>query len=266
MKTLYLLLLLPVACTGTRSKPPAAVHLLIDGDEVTVRDPQVLSVDDANERFQVSFATDADLDHAKTMVLMIGEDSLRPSGWGRNGDQGFQMTVPATAAQARAFAAALGVPARDRAPWQGRLTGKLEAAGTFAVGAERMPLRFELTNDGQAPVWLMDGGRGRNALGRDNRFTFEVERDGERLPARTVHDFGGLGVYRRILPGGTWTLEPDLAHWFTFDRPGKYTVRAIYEAEQMPFDYEPGKALPMGFHAHLQHTEPVPAELVLTVR
>src|SRR5688572_12989226 len=113
MKTLSFLLLLAVACTGTPAKPPT-VRLLVDGSEATVRDPQVLSVDDANERFQVSFATDTDLDHARIMVLMVGDESLRPSGWGRYGDQGFQMTVPATAAQARSFAAALGVPARER--------------------------------------------------------------------------------------------------------------------------------------------------------
>ena len=158
------------------------------------------------------------------------------------------------------------MPARERETWRGELTGKLETLGELAAGAERLPLCFTLTNTGPVTVWFMDGGRGRNELGRDNRFTFVIERDGEPLSTRELYDFGGLASYRRLAPGESQALELDLAHWIRLEKAGKYSVRASYEAELMPAEFEPGKVLPMGWHAHLVRTRSVQAGLALDAR
>lgn len=170
------------------------------------------------------------------------------------------------ASDATRIAGALGVVARERAPWSGRLEARLRAAGDVAAGTDTVPLQFELTNAGGVPLWFHDGGRGRNQLGRDNRFHFAVERDGEALPIAEIFDFGGHGNYRRLGPGESWTFAVDLAHWCRLDRPGAYRVHATYDAELMPAEYEPGQPLPPGMYSHWRRERAVAAEFVLTVR
>jgi hypothetical protein len=254
----------PPAPAADPAPAPAPVHLLIDGVEAPFHDPQVLALDDANEHFHVVLAT-ANHTEQGSFALVHGDASLPASSWGRSGEESY-VVVTTTAPQARALASALGVPARERPAWPGRLSGLLESAGPVAAGAEHVPMRFQITNTGPVAFSFVDGGRGRNELGRDNRFTFVVERNGERLPIRTVDDFGGLGVYRRLEPQGTWTLTLDLGHWCRFDRPGQYRVTATHDAELMPAEYQPGEALPMGWYSFLLRNRKVSAEAVLTVQ
>jgi hypothetical protein len=262
------LLLLVCACAGAPPAPqPACVRLCVDRAEVGFHDPQVLAVDDANERWQISLGGKPlpEPGSGHTIELVLGELRLAAQSWGRSGDEG-DFTFAATPAEARALAAALGVPAREREAWRGELTGTLAAEGELAAGAEHLPLRFTLTNSGPVALWFLDGGRGRNELGRDNRFTFEVEREGEHLATRELVDFGGLGGYRRLAPGESHVLELDLAHWIRPQRAGCYDVRASYEAELLPAEFEPGKPLPPGWYSHLTHTRSVQAALTLVLR
>jgi hypothetical protein len=246
---------------------PACVSFLVDETEAAFRDPQVLAVDDANEHWQISLGGKPlpEPESGHTIELVLGELRLVAQSWGRSGDEG-DFTFPATPAEARRFAAALGVPAQEREPWRGELTGTLEAAAELVAGAEHLPLRFTLTNTGPVALWFMDGGRGRNELGRDNRFTFVIEREGERLPTRELDDFGGLGSYRRLAPGESHAFELDLAHWNRLDRAGQYRLRASYEAELLPGEFEPAKPQPPGWYSHLTRTRSVSAALTLVLR
>ena len=265
-------LLLPLAllcsCAATVPAPPKeCVRLLVDGEEAAFHDPQVFSIDDANETWSIVFAGKpvSEAEGGHTIALVLGELRLPVQSWGRSQDVG-DFTFRATPTQARTFAEALGVPAHARAPWRGELTGSLEPAGEIAAGAEHLPLRFTLKNTGPVALWFADGGRGRNELGRDNRFTFEIERDGERLATRPLVDFGGMAVERRLEPGESHALELDLAHWIRLERPGRYEVRASYEADLMPAEYEPGAASSMGWYSYLVHTRSVQARLAIEVR
>ena len=264
MKTQMLVVLL-CACAHVPEPPRDCVRLLVDDAEAAFHDPQVLSVDDANETWRIALGGKPVAEGGHAIALVLGELRLPVQSWGRSGDEG-DFYFQANAAEARSFAAALGVPARERNPWPGEVTGKLEAAGELAAGAEHLPLRFTLTNSGPVPLWFHDGGRGRNELGRDNRFSFEIEREGEKLATRELMDFGGMGVERRLAPGESRTLELDLAHWIRLERPGRYEVRASYEADLMPAEYQPGAGLPMGWYSHLVHTRSVQARLVFDAR
>jgi hypothetical protein len=139
-----------------------------------------------------------------------------------------------------------------------------------AAGAERVRLQFVLANHGPVPVWFHDGGRGRNQLGRDNRFTFVVERDGVPVPTTRVEDFGGIGIDRRLEPGAEHAFAVDLAHWCRLPAPGRYLVRATYEAELVPGEFVPHHAglpeLAHGHRAHFVRTRMVEAECVVTAR
>jgi hypothetical protein len=243
------------------------VRLIIDGTETDCHDANVLAIDDANTQFNVTLATKTPIDagHPHTIVLALADLSLTGSSYGSQAG-GSDVTFRATAEQARAVASALGIPAQEREAWPGQLAGQLEPVGEPTAGAEHLPMRFLLTNTGPVALWFLDGGRGRNEVGRDNRFTLEIERDGERLSTRELFDFGGIGVYRRLAPGQAWTLKLDLAHWRVLERAGTYKLRAEYEADLMPAEYEPGQALPMGYYTHLRRTRTVAAELTLVVR
>jgi len=262
---MMLRLLLLLGCTACAR--PQSARLLIDGTETAFHSAQVLSIDDANQRYEITLAGKrrAASDDPSEIALVLGQLRLVTQSWGWGGDEG-SFTFQATPAQARSFAAALKTVAREREPWRGELTGKLEAVGELSAGADHQPLLFTLTNTGPVTVWFMDGGRGRNEFGRDNRFTFVIERDGAQLATRELTDFGGIGVYRRLAPGESDVFELDLAHWIRLESAGKYSVLASYEAELMPADFEPRKALPVGWHAHLVRTRSVQAGLALDAR
>jgi hypothetical protein len=258
------------SCAGvpTAADPvPEPVRLIVDGVEKAFRDPQVLSIADAQEAFQVTLVAGrlADDGGSSQIGLALGHLRLVACAWSNDGDDAW-FVFPATPAQARSFAHALGVPAREREPWRGELAGALEPVGAAAAGAATWPLRFTMTNAGPVALWFLDGGRGRNRLGRDNRFTFTIERDGERLATQQVEDFGGLGAWRRLAPREAFTFAIDLAHWCAPERPGRYTIRASYEAELMAGEFEPGKAMAVGWYTHLRRVRNVPTELVLEVR
>jgi hypothetical protein len=271
MKNLpVLLFLLPASCAGPAAPVaavPASVRLLIDETETAFHDANVLAIDDANAQFNVMLATRSPIESGQphTIVLALADLRLAGSSFGTH-DGGSNVVFRATSEQARAVASGLGIPAQEREAWRGELTGQLEPVGQPTAGAAHLPMRFLLTNTGPVALWFLDGGRSRNELGRDNRFTFEIEREGERLPTRVVHDFGGKAVYRRLAPGQAWTLALDLAHWRVLERAGTYRLRVQYEADLMPADYEPGMDLPMGYYSHLTRTRTVEAELTLVLR
>jgi len=266
------LILACTACSApvpapARAEKTASVRFLLDRTEADFHDPQVLSIDNENKQFEVTLLSHvlSDPTQAHTSELTLGELHLPVCSWGRSGEVS-DFTFRATAEQARAIARALGIEARDRGPFYGELVGKLEAVGELRSGAEHLPLRFTLANTGPLAVWFLDGGRGRNELGRDNRFRFEVTRDVGDVPVRELVDFGGLASYRRLEPGESHTLELDLAHWCKLADPGRYFVHATYEAELLPAEFEPDKPMPMGWHAHIVQTRRIAAELELDLR
>lgn len=244
-----------------------ALDLLVDETRVAFRDPRVLSVADDNSRFELTCASRELFDTGQHHVVAFARGDLRipANSWGRSGDESW-FVFALTASQAASLAGALGVPVRERAPWQGELAAKVEFAVAPTANGEHLPMRFTLTNTGPAAVWFLDGGRNRNELGRDDRFHFDIERGGERLQVRQVNEFGGMATYRNLAPGSSWTFEPDLAHWRVLDLPGDYTLRVSYVADLMPAEFAPGEVLPLGYHAHLQRTRTVTASLAFTVR
>jgi len=271
-KPAHLLVALLAACSSadrgppTPQAPPAQVRLVV-GERVTPFDEvRVLSVDDANQRFHVYLALRGTSELGPEVpALVMGERRIPVTSHGRTGEV-YELLFQVERADAVQLAAALATNLIERPPWTARLCATLEPIGELRAGAERLPLRFTLLNSGPVAVWFLDGGRQRNELGRDNRFEFEVTRDGAPLELRKLFDFGGIGVYRRLEPGQSHVLELDLAHWCRLERAGEYAIAGRYTADVMPAQYQPGEALPMGGYAHLNHEVAVPAQTTVTVR
>jgi len=271
----HLLLAVLAACSpadrGAPTPPPvpAEVRLMLGDRDTPFDEVRVLSVDDANQRFHVHLALHGTTELGPEVpALVCGERRIPVNSHGRMSET-YELLFQVERADARTIATALGTELVERTPWTARLTGTLEPADStreLHAGAEHLLLRFTLTNSGPVAVWFLDGGRGRNELGRDNRFEFEVTRAGTALEPRQLFDFGGLGVYRRLEPGQSHALELDLAHWCRLELPGEYAISARYTADVMPAHYQPGEHLPMGGYAHLNHEVAVPAQTVVNVR
>ena len=260
-------------CTGSGTNPapatsaPDAVRLLVDDKEIEFRDAHVLSVDDDDQRFHVTMTAPTrfeDQQH-RAVVLRHGDVRIPVTSWGSNGDESWFL-FDVAAPQGRSLAKGLGVEARPRPAWHCKLTGAVAFAAEPVVDDLQLPMRFTVTNEGPEAVWLQDGGRGRNPVGRDDRFRFEVLCNGEPVATSSVPNFGGMAVYRRLAPGESWTLQPDLRQWCNLAKPGHYVVRASYEADLMPAAYEPGKPVPLGSYAHWQRSRVVSAEVATDVR
>lgn len=229
------LALLPIS--GCSAPPTPAVHFLVEGTEVPIQHAYVFSLDNENRTFSVMFEADAGeipigteraALHLAEQVLPITSAGLSP------GMSSYGLRVDADTA--RRLAAALSVPARSRTHPGHALSARFEARGEtrgeITAGAESVPVRFVLQNTGDVPFQFLTGGRYRNESGRDNRFQFEIERDGETLPdIGSPYDFGGLGFCVTLQPGGEHTIEVDLAHWARFERTGTYRVRGTYEVD-----------------------------------
>ncbi len=133
-------------------------------------------------------------------------------------------------ADADAAAAALRIPRHDRRPLDGAVAGRFTAPPRAPRGGP-IPVIVTLENRGALPIYFAAGGAYRGS-GRDNRFSFTVERDGQRQPdAGTSMHFGGLGGNLLLRPGERRTVETDLRLWCACAAPGRYAVRATYATE-----------------------------------
>lgn len=114
-----------------------------------------------------------------------------------------------------------------------RLVGRFEAEVLPSLPPER-PIRFLLANAGESTLAFLDGDHSRNECGRDNHFEFEVRRDHQVQPIRTVFDFGGLSREVVLAPGAEHVFAIDLAHWTACAEPGDYSVSGVYRGTVYP--------------------------------
>jgi hypothetical protein len=131
-------------------------------------------------------------------------------------------------ATAQILARGWGTPLHERAP----LDADLRYTWRFPTEVTRgspITVTIVATNTGTHTVGFAVGGRQRGP--RDNRFEFQVTRDGVSLPIIVAPDFGGVMGYRALAPGDTVEVSADLRAWATLDRPGRYVVVATHETE-----------------------------------
>lgn len=144
---------------------------------------------------------------------------------------GSQTTFTFDRDTARRIAAAFQISVHERT----KLDGGLRYRWTFPPKATTnptipIPVILHVENAGRTTVGFMIGGRQRGP--RDNRFGFDIHRNGRPIKIKEAHDFGGLGYYRVIKPGERAEVTcPDLRAWADLDLPGHYAITATYEGE-----------------------------------
>ena len=100
----------------------------------------------------------------------------------------------------------------------------LAAPARFATG-KRVPVKFALTNRGQAPVNVLTWNTPLEGWFGD---FLAVERDGAAIDYRGKMVKRGKPArsqYVRIAPGRTVRAEVDLAEAYGLDQPGQYSIR-----------------------------------------
>ncbi len=256
----------PVGSETPPVEDEAAVLLEVDGAPMPIAEAYVVSRQNDNQLFGLHLRLDLEPDEAgpRQVELTVGEQSYGAPGIGFDGELA-TCQFEATPSQAAALASALDVPLQSRAHPGHQLSAQFDLIDPTAVEPDSVTARFVLANTGDVAIEYFDGGRSRNEVGRDNRFTFTIERDGEAIEPRTIYDFGGLAGIRALGPGESQAIEVDLTHWCPFDRPGTYELRAEFELSVQPAGTWPRKGawLPS---AHLTWDETVYAVAQVEVR
>ncbi|MEM7312982.1 MAG: hypothetical protein AAF497_07505 [Planctomycetota bacterium] len=121
----------------------------------------------------------------------------------------------------------LGLKPRLRShPGHRLLTSFQTTRSEYKLG-QPVELKLVITNQGDDPVYFMEGGKQRGA--RDNQFSFisspAVPDTGDPM------NFGGIGAFRTLKPGEVFEKKIDITKWFKFPKPGRYEITGLYELE-----------------------------------
>ncbi len=150
------------------------------------------------------------------------------------------------AATARAAARVFATPIHNRIPVGPTVAGRFATSQTNYAAGDPIEIHLTLQNAaGASPVFWFSGGRNRGL--RDNQFSFEVTRDGQRVAPIDAPDFGGLGQFMRLEAGTIGQRQTRLEPWADFSSPGHYVVACHFTTELSPGDVDP-----MGPHARDQ--------------
>jgi hypothetical protein len=186
------------------------------------------SVDNDNLRYGLQVRHDEALSESWA-YLRLGERTWK-AGTVADSRGGAVVGFDLDRAAADATAALLSVPRRDREPLDVGVVGTFHAAPAPVGGPAPITLRLE--KRGGPPVSLVTGGAAGGA--RDERFSFEVRRDGVLLPIRDALGFGSARATRRFADGDVVEVIADLALWVDLDAPGTYSVRCRYAGQLEP--------------------------------
>jgi hypothetical protein len=135
-------------------------------------------------------------------------------------------------------AAALGIkPLRREHPgYKARVTFRA-LAPSYKLGTAPI-LELAVENVGDVPICFVEGGRQRGP--RDNQFAFvamSLFGQGKAVPdTGSPINFGGIGAFRTIEPGKTWTKQVPLDGWFRFTEADTYEITGIYRVQLLSTD------------------------------
>ena len=229
-----------------RIESPSGARFVRIGARVSPDEVGLFATDNANSRYQL-FVRYPKTRPCGYTVIRLRERVFASSGFGED-DHGCSASFVLDAAMTGEAARVFAVSRRDRAPVGERITGAFRTSqSTYAAGST-VEITLEITNPSDAPaVVRVEGGHDRGA--RDNRFAFEVTRDGAPVAPIDMPDFGGVSYPVPLPPGQTTTLRAPLDAWAALTTPGTYEVRASYETELLPAERDrvPGAPAPLGW-------------------
>jgi hypothetical protein len=210
---------------------------IVLGERVTDRLGQgsVESVRNDNSQFRVSLPAVGPIpegsDKRRLALVIGGVCAIVSSATDREADGKIRLdaTIHGEVAAAK-VAAELGAEPKMRKHPGHRLHVTFCPDKDSYPPGDPVTLVMTIKNVGDKPVSFMDGGMQRGP--RNNQFMFLAYRSGGW--GRAVPDtgdpmnMGGMGGFKTLAPGETFTKKADLAKWFQFDKPDVYRVTGIF--------------------------------------
>jgi hypothetical protein len=138
-------------------------------------------------------------------------------------------------ATADEVARVLSVPRKDRRPMGQGLRWRYRPVTEHVRVGEPLPIALTVENKGPDTVVFTEGG-GYRGSNRENRYTFEIFKDGAAQPdIGNPNNFGGLAGYVTLAPGTSRKLrQVDLKAWGAFETPGVYEIHCHYLLDLSP--------------------------------
>jgi hypothetical protein len=199
----------------------------------------------------------------ETIVLRIGNRAYTCSGYGgRTGMYNdMQFNIP-DRNEAEVAARGLSVPCILRQPPGYKYFAEFTPAKSEFVSNEPVTVKFSIKNLDDRTMAFQNGGSQRGA--RNNQFGFRAM-FGYMKPVPDVGDpinFGGLCGLVKLEPGKTFDAEVDLKKWFTFDKPGTYSIHGFYALAL----YKPSDGIESLSPANLLWSDYAAADFTVTVK
>jgi hypothetical protein len=189
------------------------------------------SIDNANAQYQL-WVRSPRRRQCRQGLLRLGTHAIASNGWGSD-DTSCSVSFVIDKQTADLAAAHFSIPRQDRHVIGRDLRGVFRPVRRTIRSGEDVEVVLTIHNPTGAPaVMRYVGGRQRGA--RNNRFSFEVERDGHPVDPIEAWDFGGLGGFREQPAGSTGEVREHVSRWANISPPGNYVVRCRYETELAP--------------------------------
>lgn len=195
------------------------------GAQLVVTDPVVYSIQNDNERYQLSVRTTGALD-TSWAFLVLDDQRHRADSIGQDNSIATASFLLDRAQAVRA-ARQLPAPIHYRERLDEGLVADFQLPEAVLAG-EPIPVTLTVRKESGPTVGVVRGGRNRGP--RNNRFSFHIEHNGESVTQQKGPDFGGLSQVESLSPGETFSVTADLSRWATLT-PGQYTIRCQYDGE-----------------------------------
>lgn len=207
--------------------------LLGEKTDIKILRAKVYAEDNANMTFVVALdTTDYSWPTAgphKSIALRIGDRcyGLDGGGGSTNGLLNSMSFKVHSQPEAEAAAAGLGVKCIVRVPPGYKLLAQFIPQKPQYTTNEPVFVTFRLKNLDDRTIIFMRGGHQRGP--RDNQYGFAAMLSGAVVPdTGNPCNFGGLGVDQHLGQGDVFEDQVDLTSWFTFSKPGTYSIHGWY--------------------------------------
>jgi hypothetical protein len=208
--------------------------LLGEKTDIKILRANVYAEDNANTTFNVALATtdypgDPDAVFHKSIALRIGDRCYGQYGGSgsTNGIYNWMSFKIHSQPEAEAAAAGLGVQCILRVPPGYKLLAQFVPQKPTYTTNEPVFVTFRLKNLDERTVIFRRGGHQRGP--RDNQYSFVAMLSAAVVPdTGDPRNRGGLGVDVYLRQGDVFEDQVELTKWFTFSKPGTYSIHGSY--------------------------------------
>ena len=210
------------------------LYYVSSGEKVDIKNLQahIYSANNANTDFGVR------LDNVTNLVtLRIGGYAYSCSSWGLSSKNTINAVLFDFHGQHEVNVVAkwFSTTCDLRSPPGYKLYSQFIPSKTIFNTNEPVIVKFQLKNTDERTVIFQRGGQQRGD--RDNQYGFRAQFSDQKVWVQAVPDignpinFGGMSALIPLDSGKIFEDQIDLKKWFSFDKPGTYTIHGFYQLD-----------------------------------